>query len=177
VKNLVEVETRFNQVAGAEKENRSIILEYAWQLKKRGLAPTIIKQRVYRLRSLLKHGADLTNPESVTVVLATSNWTEVNKRVYIVAYKSFTKALNLKWTAPKTRVQRKLPFIPTEDELNQLIAGCGKKTATFLQVLKDTAAIGCEAAKIQWTDIDEKKGTITINYPVKGSLSRIVKVP
>ncbi len=93
------------------------------------------------------------------------------------AYKCFTQLFDLSWIPPKTRVQRKLPFIPTEDEINQLIAGCGKKTATFLQVLKDTAARGCEASKIQWTDSDDKKYTIRINHPAKGSLSRIVKVP
>lgn len=50
---------------------------------------------------------------------------------------------------PKTRVERKLPFIPTEAEIDQLIAGMGKKTATFLQVLKDTGARSAEARKLQ----------------------------
>jgi len=93
-----------------------------------------------------------------------------------VVYKSFAKTFNLSWDPPKTRVQQKLPFIPTEAEIDQLIAGCGKKTATFLQVLKDTGARGCEASKIQWTDIDERSRTIRINNPAKGSLPRIVKV-
>jgi integrase len=51
-----------------------------------------------------------------------------------------------------------------------------KKTITFLQVLKDTAARTSEAAKIRWTDIDERSNTIRINNPVKGSNARIVKV-
>lgn len=55
----------------------------------------------------------------------------------------------MEWDAPKTRVEDKIPFIPTEDEINQLIAGCRKKTATFLQVLKDTAARTAEAAKLK----------------------------
>lgn len=108
--------------------------------------------------------------------MALSNWTEANKRVFIIVYKNFTKTFNLSWDPPKTRVQQKLPFIPSEAEIDQLIAGCGKKTATVLQVLKDTGARGCEASKIQWIDVYEKHCTIRINNPAKGSLPRIVKV-
>jgi len=131
---------------------------------------------VYKLKLLIKRGADLTNGDSVLTVLATNNWTQQNKRVFIVAYQSFAKTFKIEWEPPKTIVQRKLPYIPTEEEINQLIAGCGKKTATFLQVLKDTAARSAEAAKLKWIDIDEKTCTIRINNPIKGSNARIVKV-
>lgn len=62
----------------------------------------------------------------MTVTLVLSSWTDMNKRVYIVAYKSFAGIFNLEWTPPKTRVQRKLPFIPTETEIDQLIARAQK---------------------------------------------------
>lgn len=179
-KNLVKVETRKEQAAGATKlsdiDTKGKILEYAWQLKKRGLASSTITQRIYRLRYLSQKGADLTGPQSVSTILAQSSWTDSNKQVFIVTYKSFAKIFGLSWTPPKTRISRKMPFIPTETEIDQLIAGCGKRTATFLQVLKDTGARGCEASKLCWTDIDEKSCTIRINHPVKGSLARIVKV-
>ena len=178
-KNLTTVETRqeIAQREGTEPSQQSaLILEYAWQAKKRGLAELTIKQRVYKLKLLVKKGADLTNSDSVLTVLATNNWTQANKRTFIIAYQSFAKTFNINWQPPKTRVERKLPYIPTEEEISQLIAGCGKRTATFLQVLKDTAARTSEAVKIRWTDIDEKSNTIRINNPVKGSLARIVKV-
>jgi integrase len=92
------------------------------------------------------------------------------------AFLSFAKTFNITFEPPKTRVERKLPFIPTEEELDQLIAGCGKKTATFLQVLKDTGARTAEALKLKWIDIDEKSCIIRINNPVKGSLARAIKV-
>ncbi|MEM2935981.1 MAG: tyrosine-type recombinase/integrase [Candidatus Bathyarchaeia archaeon] len=178
-KNLAEVspETGVGQREATETSKTSeLILDYAWQMKKRGLAELTIKLRVYRLKLLAKRGADLMDPESVSTTLATSNWTDTNKRVFIVAYKSFAALHKLPWEPPKTSVERKLPFIPTEEEIDQLIAGCGRKTATFLQVLKDTAARTAEAAKLRWTDIDEKSSTIRINNPVKGSLARVVKV-
>ncbi len=178
-KNLVAVEeTRTEKwAAGTTEQASTVILDYAWQMKKRNLAESTIEQRVYRLRLLVKRGADLMNPESVLTTLAVNNWTDSNKRVFIVAYQSFARTYKLQWEPPKTRVERKLPFIPTEEEIDQLIAGCGKKTATFLQVLKDTGARTAEAAKIQWIDVDEKSCTIKINHPVKGSLARMVKVP
>lgn len=135
------------------------------KIPKCGLAELTIRQRVYRLSLLVKRGANLMDPDSVSAVLAMSNWSEPNKRTFIVAYKSFAKTFNLLWEPPKTRVQRKLPFIPTETEIDQLIAGCGKKTATFLQVLKETGAGGCEVSKLRWTDVDEKSCTITIKQP------------
>lgn len=65
--------------------------------------------------------------------------------------------------------------IPTR-ALDQLIAGCGKRTATLLQVLKVTGARIGEAAKLQWTDVDSKNLTISINNPEKGSRPRMWKV-
>jgi len=179
-KNLVEVETRIQEkAAGATITSpvSAMILDYAWQAKKRGLAESTIAQRVIRLRVLMKKGANLMDSDSVSTVLATSTWTDSNKHVFIVAYQSFARTFNIPWQPPKTRIERKLPFIPTEEEINQLIAGCGKKTATFLQVLKDTGARTAEAAKINWTEVDEKSCTIRVNHPVKGSLARVVKVP
>jgi integrase len=57
-----------------------------------------------------------------------------------------------------------------------LIAGCGKITAAFLQVLKDTGSRSGEARKIQWSDLNEKNHTIDINNAEKGSNNRTVKV-
>lgn len=76
----------------------------------------------------------------------------------------------------KVRYEPKQPFIPLESEIDQFIARCGKRTATFLQVLKDTGARAGEACKLNWTDINMENCTISINNPEKGSRSRTVKV-
>jgi len=85
------------RAAGATETNTmaTLILDYAWNVKKRGLAEQTIKQRVCRLKQLIKRGANLLDPDSVLTVLATSNWTDSNKRVFIVAYKSFAKTFNI----------------------------------------------------------------------------------
>jgi integrase len=79
------------------------------------------------------------------------------------------------WDPPKYRRVGKLPFIPTEGELDQLIAGCGRKTGTFLQLLKETGARCGEAWNLEWIDIGTIKNTVRIT-PAKHSNPRIIKV-
>jgi len=70
----------------------------------------------------------------------------------------------------------KLPFIPSEEEIDALIAGCGRKTAAILQLLKETAMRSGEANSLFWTDIDMERRTILLNTPEKGGKPRIFKV-
>jgi integrase len=159
-----------------ESRETTPTLEYAWKLKKRGLSDSTIEARTYRLKVLMKRGADLYNPDSVETILATSQWTQANKRFFVMAYQSFCKTMNIYWIPVKTKWEAKQPFIPLETEIDQLIAGCGRKTATFLQTLKETGARSGEVSRLKWTDINTENSTIAINDPEKNSLSRTLKV-
>jgi integrase len=92
------------------------------------------------------------------------------------AYTLFLKSSGLYWEKPKCNVVRKLHFIPLEEELDALIAGCGKKTSTFLRLLKETAMRAGEAKSILWTEVDTERRLITLNSPEKGSNPRVWKV-
>jgi integrase len=152
------------------------ILEYAWKLKKRGLAEITISHRTRLLEQLLRKGAILDNPDTVETLLATEELTSAKKSLLVAAYRSFTKTMGISWTPIRAKYQPKQPFVPLESELDQLIAACGKKTATFLQVLKDTGARSGEVCKLKWTDIDDKTSAVRINNPEKNSNARTVKV-
>jgi integrase len=121
-------------------------------------------------------GADLYDSESAKEVIAKQNWSNARRRNVINAYTLFLKQNGLQWEKPKCKVIHKLPFIPTEQELDSLIAGAGKKTSTFLQLLKETAMRSGEAKKLKWVDIDFDRHIITLNDPEKGSKPRIWKV-
>ncbi len=69
-----------------------------------------------------------------------------------------------------------MPFIPYEEEIDALISGCGRKTAAFLKLLKETGMRFGEAWRLKWTDIDFKNNIITCNDPEKGSRPRVFKV-
>jgi integrase len=105
--------------------------------------------------------------------LAKLNKSEACKHTIIAAYTLFLRKQGLKWEPPKCDVTRKLPFIPTEKEMDDLIAGCGKKTSTFLQLLKETAIRCGEANRLEWTDIDFQRRIVTLNKPEKKSKPRI----
>ncbi|MBS7612187.1 tyrosine-type recombinase/integrase [Candidatus Bathyarchaeota archaeon] len=66
-----------------------------------------------------------------------------------------------------------MPFIPTEQEIDNLIAGSPRQVAPFLQLLKETAMRSGEAKRLLWTDIDFERQLITLNEPEKNSLPRI----
>ena len=74
----------------------------------------------------------------------------------------------LTWNPPKYKSVKKLPFIPTEEELNNLIAGSNRKTATFLQLLKETGMRCGEAFMLKWTDFNFENRSVDVT-PEKGS--------
>ena len=87
----------------------------------------------------------------------------------------FAKWLGLKWERPKYKPEEKLPFISTEEELDQLIAASGRKTAALLQLLKETGMRISEAKKLKWIDVDFQRGLVRVT-PSKGSRPRILPV-
>ena len=181
-KNLVEVETRQERAAGATSTpndpatTRGKLVEYTWWMNKQGYARESIRGYLSCVRTLWKRGANLYDPETVKDVIARQKWSANRKRNVINAYSLFLKMEGLTWDKPKCRVTRKIPFIPTEEELDALIAGCGRKTATFLQLLKETAMRSGEAKRLCWTDLDFERQLITLNDPEKGSNPRVWKV-
>ncbi len=122
----------------------------------------------------MKRGSDILNPETVKGVIARQKWSQARKNVVVNAYTLFLDMLDMHWTPPKYRKPiRKLPFIPSETEIDQLIAACGKKTATFLQLLKETAMRSGEANRIEWSTVDFHRKIITLNDPEKNGNPRI----
>lgn len=153
------------------------IVEYCFYMQKQGYASETIRGNQSCLRALSTRNADLLDPESVKEALANEKtWSQNRRRNVINAYTLFLKVNGLHWEKPKCQVTQKFPFIPKEEELDTLVAGCGKKTATFLQLLKETAMRSGEAKRLQWINIDSEKHLITLNEPEKGSNPRIWKV-
>ena len=80
-----------------------------------------------------------------------------------------------KWVAPTYQIVTKLPFIPTEQEIDLLISACGKQTSTVLQMLKETGMRIGELVQLKWIDIDLERKTVNIT-PEKGSNPRILPI-
>jgi integrase len=149
------------------------ILEHHVKMKLQGYKDSTIRLSRSAINVLMNRGADLTNPESVKAVIAQQPWSGNRKRNVIIAYTQFLKYLGFTWEPPNYTIIRKIPFIPTEQELDDLIAGSPNALAAFLQLLKETAMRRGEAIKIPWKDVDLERRILMCNYPEKGSNPRI----
>jgi len=180
---LVEVEPQTGRTgAGAvtepsEAEVKGKIVEFLWYLKKQGKAKDTIILRKYMIRTLVKFGANIFDPESVKDAIARyPNWDISSKAIAVQCYNNFIEFLGKTWKPPKYKPPEKLPFIPLTEELDTLIHSCGKVLGAFLQGLKDTGADPGELAAMKWIDINMQSKTVAINRPVKGHNARILKV-
>lgn len=175
-KNLATVESRKEKAAGATKPDpkttKGLVVKFMAYLEREAYKGTEYFALIRRLANL---GANLLDPEDVKRIIAEQPWKDSVKMLAVYAYDAFAKMQNISWTKPRYKPKDCLPFVPEEKELDQLIASCkSQRMATFLQTLKETFADPGEALGLRWIDI--KKNVITINYPVKGHLSRQLKV-
>jgi integrase len=155
-------------------DNKSELLAYTWKMQKEGYAIETVRGNTGALRALIKRGADLADPESVKAALAIEKaWGSCRRRNVINAYSLFLKFHGLQWEPPRCNVIKKIPFIPTEQEIDDVIAGSPTMIAAFLQLLKETAMRSGEAKRLKWVDVDLERRVITLNDPEKGSLPRI----
>jgi integrase len=161
----------------AQTDVKGKIINFLWWMEKQAYAQQTIRGAGSALRALIARGANLSDPETIKEALAREKtWSQARRRNVINAYTLFLKFSGLIWEKPKCKVPEKVPFIPKEEELDALIAGSGKKSAAFQQVMKETAARPGEVDRLLWTDIDEERYLIRINNPEKGSNSGVYKV-
>ena len=66
--------------------------------------------------------------------------------------------------------------MPTEEELDALIAGAGKKTASLLQPIKETGMRLGECLSLTWMCVNSEGRIITLTTAEKHSLPRVFRV-
>ena len=193
-KNMARVKSENERALGATLDVKGALVNYEMKLMLQGKKPKTILNRLSVLRLLMKRGVNLLNPVEVfkaidhakrydhaTRELLNKEWSDGSKANASQAYKTFCEPSGIqipndinfdKWS---TRTN-KLPWIPLEKEIDALIAGCSRKIACFLQVLKETWCRCGEAWRLEWTDIDVEHNIISINAPEKNGLPRQFKV-
>jgi integrase len=170
-------ETSNGLLGATNADIRGKLIQYLFWMQKQRYSNETIRLNQSCLRALLKRDAKLLDPESVKETLAKEKaWGENRKRNIVNAYTLFLKLNGLIWEKPRCHVTQKIPFMPKEEEIDALIAGSGKKTATFLRLLKETGMRSGEAMRLQSIDIDIERNIVILNAPEKGSNPRMWKV-
>ena len=175
-KNLV-AEQQTTEVLRRNEPSTAIgkIVEYEFWMIKQGYAKSTIETRIKILKRLIKLGASLYDPESIKETSQSKPGAKEEKKSSPKPTATFLVMAGGKWNPPRYKRIEKIPFIPTELEIDQLIAGCGEKSAALLQALKETGMRIGEAWNLKWIDIDTVNSTISIT-PEKGSHARMFKV-
>jgi integrase len=132
-------------------------------------------QTCVRALKALARRTNLLDPESVKSYLANAKLSENRKTKLLEDVSRSYAYLKIPFTRPRYKRIEMLPFIPLENEIDQLIAGATQKSTAFLQCIKETAARPGEAWSIKWTDIDAQRSCITIR-PEKNSNHRQRKI-
>jgi len=178
-KNLVQVENRQKQAAGATQkqpmeEIRGKIIEFGWWLKKQGRKDSTVEEYMKMLTTVAKRGFNILDPENVKEAISVQPWCDQRKGVFVEIYNRFLEMLGKTWIPPSyTTKTRKLPYIPLESDVDQLIAACRHKLGTFTQLIKETGIRPGEAWTLKWIDFDPTRRTINIQAE-KGSNPRML---
>ena len=158
-----------------EAEVKGLIFDFLWHLKKQVYSEDTIRTYVGSIKCFLSRGADIYNPESVKRIPARERWSNATRLIHISAYTALLGMLGRSWKKPICRTTQKIPFIPKEREIDDLIAGSRRKLSAFLQLLKETAIRSGEAVRLEWKDIDLEMRKIILNCPEKRGEPRIFK--
>ena len=146
------------------------------QLRNDGRKPSTINNYRKALKHLVQHGANLFDPENTKEILAKSKVKPRTKKCnYVPILSYWFEFLDISWKPPKYSCETEIPYLPSEKEIDDLIAACKEKVATYLQLLKDTGARCGEISRLKWASIDFQKRVVRISAE-KGSNSRILPI-
>jgi integrase len=143
-------------------------------MQKQGYRPSTIRGCVNTLKAIAKR-TDLLNPEAAKTYLISANLTSGRKEKICQDLARFYKFKQIAFTMPRYYRIDTLPYVPLEADVDQLISACGRKTAAFLQLLKETGIRPGEAWNLKWKDLGFNTGLATIT-PEKGSRARQLRM-
>jgi integrase len=144
------------------------------RLKSSGLAESTLRDVSYKLKRL-NESVDLNDPEAVNGFIAGLNVSNSYKDTFVKAYQYYVRINGLAWVKPRFKYERKMPRIPTSEDIDTIISSCSKKYATIFKLLKEIGCMPYELSNTSLKDIDLERGLINIQG-FKGHASRTFKL-
>jgi integrase len=166
-----ETKTVAGEESQASQDLKGAIAVYMVKAAQQGYAETTIEHNI-EIISWMANNAGLNDPvKAWHAIEKQKGWKDGTKQRAASAYKSFCKISKIsipedldfnKWVHPDS-----LPsYIPTENEVLQLISGTNRKTAAFLQLLYETGIRSGEAWRLKWLNFDFERKTLTLSADV-----------
>ena len=94
----------------------------------------------------------------------------------LYAYQDWCRYQGFDFKVERYPVERRLPYIPTEQQLDQLISSASNKYAPFLQLAKESGWRPIEISRLTPQDFDLNQQIATLNKSAKNSLPRQIKM-
>jgi hypothetical protein len=93
------------------------------------------------INALFKRVSNLWDSGEVEQYIQNAELSNGRKNLYGQAYRDWCNWKGFDYKPKQYRKEEKLPYIPTENEIDQLIGGMGQKLACFLQIMKESARV------------------------------------
>jgi hypothetical protein len=108
-------------------------------MQREGYKNSTIKSAIKTLKAV-GNRCNITDPMELKTYLATAAYTQNRKHKIIEDANRLYRQLGTHWERPRSGPVETPTFLPTEEEINQLIGGLGPKLAAYMMTVKDTYA-------------------------------------
>jgi len=135
----------------------------------RGNAPITVKGKRVIIEALKKRVSNLWDSSEVEQYIKTCDLSNGRKNLYGQAYRDWCSWKGFDYKPTQYQKEEILPYIPTENEIDQLIGGMSARLAAFLQLMKESAFRPVEAWSLKPSDFNIPAKTCTLNTPAKNS--------
>jgi site-specific recombinase XerD len=154
--------------------NEPLIIKTLLQARNEGKAKKTIECFASHLK-YINHNANINNSESVKAYISSLNRDPQTKNSYAIAYNWYCKTNGIQWKKPYFKWERKIPMIPTTQNIDKIISASSQKYSTIFTILKEHGLEAHELATVQRNDIDQERGIINVRG-CKGHNSRTIKL-
>lgn len=166
-KNLTEKPLLKGLAGATTADLKGLLTLYEVKTAQRGYAETTILRNVENIAWIANH-AGLDDAFKVWDLIENNKkWANGTKQIVASAYKNFAKIFNkplppdlnfTKWVQTE-----RIPYVPIERDLLELISASNYRIAPFLQLLFETGVRSGEAWALGWDDFDLERKIVTLN--------------
>ena len=157
-----------NEINLIPRKTEETIINTLIALRGNAISEGVLKTIAQKLRQIARN-TNIQDPEAVKQYIATAKSQTTNKPLsegtknkLLYVYDKYCKVQKIQWQKPWYRDERKIPLIPSSENVNAIINNATEHYAVVFKILAETGAGGHELAKVTRTDIDTEQGIISI---------------